>query len=516
MNDDLAPGTRVPVAIIGAGPVGLSLALGLARQGVRAVLVEQDGGTSDRSKAPTIHTRTREIFRGWGVERPMVDEGELVGDLRVRSADSGNETLFSLDFSELDDEADRPGILFLEQGRIERLLLRAVRESGLCDIRFGTELVGMDIAEDGVKLTVRRAIGEYSFEAGFVVGCDGANGFVRGALRLPFEGITYPVRPVLADVRVADERNALPWPRLHNGRGGLASAIRLRPGLWRIVRLAGNPGQSEVVPDDEVRELAADVLGPGPVEVVWAGRFRVHRRWSPHFRVGNVLLAGDAAHVHPPLGGHGMNVGIQDAANLAWKLAQALSGGDVERLLESYDVERREIVGTVSRWATVNSLLFLQAPLIVRTGMLRFVPAMFAVPHLRRLNLRRVAMLDLTCPASPLMDHEERAAGMRLPNPLLRSAEGADVRLYDLLPNGAALIEVGRGAGADVSEGDLPVDKVVRIGPGGYFDPTGLLRGLLREQEGWILVRPDGHIAWARHRSKGMGEAARHALGMKS
>lgn len=336
---------------------------------------------------------------------------------------------------------------------------------------------------------------------------------------MPFEGAAYPIRPVLADARVPDERDELPWPRLHNERRGVTFAVRLRPGLWRIARLDGGElGRAEEVPNEEVAELAGTVLGTGSVEAAWASRYRIHRRGSPHFRVGPVLLAGDAAHVHPPLGGQGMNAGIHDAANLAWKLAQALSGrGDVERLLESYDVERQSVASSVSWWANLNTRLFLQTPLAVRTGMLRLGPLLLAIPALRRSVLRRVTMLNLTCPLSPLVEYEERAAGKRLPNPLLRSPGGGRIRLYDLLPTGPALIEVAmdRAFGADVPKETLPLTRVVRIGPGGHEDPTNALRGLLGAKEGWILVRPDGHVAWARQHPEGLGDAARNALGEK-
>ncbi|WP_393915944.1 FAD-dependent monooxygenase [Halostreptopolyspora alba] len=520
MNSDTREEARSPVVIIGAGPSGLALALGLARQGVRSVLVEQGhGGMGDRSKAPAIHARTLEILRGWGVERAMLDGGQLVTDLRVRSADTAGRTLVAADFSELDDEAEHPGVLFVDPGVIERVLLRAVSESGQCDVRFGTELVGLDTRDDGVTLTVDGPRGTYRISAEFVVGCDGASGFVRGALRLPFEGAAYPIRPVLADVRVGDDRDALPWPRLRNERGGLLLAIRLRPGLWRLARLnGGDLGRAEEVSDEEVAAMAEAVLGPGEVGTVWASRYRIHRRWSPHFRVGRVLLAGDAAHVHPPMGGQGMNAGIHDAANLAWKLAQALSGrGEVERLLESYDEERRGIASSVSWWANLNTRLFLQMPPAVRGGILRLAPLLAGIPPLRRSMLRRMTMLNLTCPLSPLLDYEERAAGKRLPNPLLRSPGGGRIRLYDLLPSGPALVEVAidRAFGADVDREALPLSRVVRIGPGGHDDPTDALRRLLGAQEGWILVRPDGHVAWARQRPEGMADAVRRALGEK-
>ncbi|HSK84705.1 MAG TPA: FAD-dependent oxidoreductase [Rubrobacter sp.] len=515
MGRNHAAHSHTPVAIVGAGPVGLSLALGLARQGVRSVLLEQKRTTSQTSKAPALHVRTREVFQQWGVEDRFLDAGTLLRKVMLHSPEPGRHPLGSVDFSELEVEANLPGLLILEQSHTERLLLEAVRESGLCKVRFGAEVVELTQDEQEVRLTIREGGEECALAAEFVVGCDGASSFVREVLELPFEGITYSVRPMLADVRLEDERDALPWPRTYNGRGGITTGIRLDPGLWRIIHLErGDPGKGEEVSEEEVRDRMEEVLGEGPFEVVWASRFRIHLRSAPRFRVGRVVLAGDAAHAHSPAGGLGMNGGIQDAHNLAWKLAYALRGGDTERLLDSYEVERRAvIVESVSRYTDLITRLFLQAPVIVREGAIFLFRSLLSISRLRRMNLRRTAMLDLDYPASPLLQRGEQAAGVRLPNALLRSPEGEAVRLYELLPNAPVILDV---AEARVFEAELPAEEVVRIGPGGYIDPSGLLRGLLEEKDGWILVRPDGHVAWARDHLDGIGDAVRHALGAQS
>lgn len=512
LPDPPARRPAVPVAIVGAGPVGLALALGLARQGVRSVLVERRKSTSEHSKAPGIHVRTREVFRQWGIEERFLEMGELRRELTLHSAEPGGSPLGSLDFSDLEDEAERPGLLVIEQAHTERLLLEAVRESGLCEVRFATEAVGLAQGSEAATLTLRDEDGERPLDAEFVVGCDGAISFVRDALGLPFEGFTYSVRPMLADVRIGDEGDALPWPRVHNGSGGLTVGIRLDRGLWRLIRLERRePESGEEVPDSEVADRMAEVLGDRDFEVVWASRFRIHRRASPRFRVGRVLLAGDAAHVHSPVGGLGMNGGIQDAHNLAWKLAAALRGGDVDRLLDSYEVERRAvIVERVSRYTDLLTRTFLDSPALLRGAAFRLLGLVLRSARLRRRALRRTAMLDLDYPASPLLDRRHPAAGVRLPNPLLRSPQGAAVRLYDLLPNAPVILEFVE---AGTAAADLPVDEVIRIGPGGFTDPSGLLRRRVGSGTGWMLVRPDAHIAWARHRPEGMGEAVAHALG---
>jgi 2-polyprenyl-6-methoxyphenol hydroxylase-like FAD-dependent oxidoreductase len=503
----------VPVAIVGAGPVGLALALGLARHGVRSTLIERNAGTSRYSKAPGVHVRTREILRRWGVEDRFVAAGLLENHLRLQRAGSGRGLLASVDFRELDAEADRPGILILEQGETERLLLDAVRETRLCDVRFGTEAVGLTMHADSVSLRLRTDEAYGTIRAGFVAGCDGAGSFVRRAVGLPFDGLTYSLRPMLADVEIAAAGDAQPWPRYSNTSSGLRFTLRLRPGVWRIISLAptGSSAETDRVSDAEVRATTEELLGEAPAGIIWSSRFRIHLRSSPSFRAGRVLLAGDAAHVHSPVGGMGMNAGIHDADNLAWKLAAAIDGCDVDRLLDSYDVERRAVaVERVSRLTDMMTRTFILAPAFVRElGFFAFRRLMRA-RLVRRRILRSVTMIDLDYPASPLLDGRERSAGVRLPNPLLRRADGGTVRLYDLLPAGPVLLEVGEGTNVRPEA----VAAVIRIGRNALTDPTGLVRGLLGGRDGWILVRPDSHVAWARTEIRGMEAAVRRALAL--
>jgi hypothetical protein len=170
-------------------------------------------------------------------------------------------------------------------------------------------------------------------------------------------------------------------------------------------------------------------------------------------------------------------------------------------------------VENVSRYADLVTRVFLQAPSPVRGGAFSLLGSLLRLPRLRMRMLRRTTMIDLGYPTSPLLDPKERSAGVRLPNPLLRSPDGTEVRLYDLLPYGPVLLEVAEKREV---KADLPVEDVIRIGPGGYQDPSGLLRGLLGQRDGWILVRPDAHVAWARHHLDGVDQAVRHALGLQA
>jgi 2-polyprenyl-6-methoxyphenol hydroxylase-like FAD-dependent oxidoreductase len=507
------PGS-VPVAIVGAGPVGLALALGLARHGVRSVVLERQPGLSEHSKAAGVHVRTRDALRRWGVEDRFLVTGTLVDQLTLHDVTAGDRPLLHLDLRGLADEVDRPGLLVIEQSETERLLLDALRQTGLGEVRFGTEVTGIRERPDGVTLTLQRDEVREQLHAVHVVGCDGPSSTVREAMGMPFEGATYRLEPMLADVDLDDERDALPWPRLHDRHDGLTAALRLRPGRWRIIHLpAPDHGAGEEVPDIEVARRVEAVLGPGPAAIVWRSRFQIHRRSSPRFRRGRLLLAGDAAHVHSPVGGQGMNAGIQDAHALAWRLAAVHAGGDVERLLDSYDRERRGVVvGEVSRFTDLLTRVYLQSPSWVRRAAFALQRTAMRSPAIQRTALRRLSMIDLRSPPSGLLP-AERAAGVRLPDPLVRGADGTGRRLHELLPLGAALLEVTDGDPPPAPVEDLPVDAVLRIGHRGWAEPSGRIRALLDGRDGWILVRPDGAVAWARTNDAGLAAAIRRSLG---
>lgn len=501
----------VPVAIVGAGPTGLSMALALASHGVRSLLIEREPGTAPHSRAPGIHVRTLEALRRWGVEEHARSEGTLLRQVTMHSVSPDAPPLLSIDFSPLDEEADRPGLLILAQSATERLLLEAVHATGMCDVRFATEAVDLAHIAGGARLTVRNGHGEQRIAAAFVIGCDGAGSFVRSALGLPFDGDTYALRPVLADVEVRDARDDLPWPRARTGRGDFAFAVRLEPGLWRLVHIARTETAEDDVPSAEVQSLVDALLGPGSAPVVWSSRFRIHIRSAPRFRSGRVLLAGDAAHVHSPASGFGMNGGIQDANNLGWKLACALAGGDTERLLDSYDVERRAVVvEDTARFTDLTTRIFLQTPAFLRNASFAVLRRFLRVSRYRLKMLRRIAMFDLEYPTSPLLEAGSRAAGTRLPNVLLHDHHGGTTRIHDLLLNAPAIIEIG----SQRSSLTHAVRHVIHIGPGGYADPSGRLHDLLDGRDGWILVRPDGCVAWARHDSRDLAAATRFALGL--
>src|ERR1700730_127446 len=353
-----------PVLIVGGGPVALSLALGLARHGVRSLLFEAKSELDPHSRALGILPRTLEIFRTWGIYERFISEGTLLSkvDFWIVGRDK---PVLQLDFSVFARLSAVPGVLVLPQNRTEALLLEAVRATGMTEILLGYQASTFRQDRDGVSVEVTGpadAAGTYRGQ--YLIGCDGAHSAIRRSLGWGLEGKTYPARVLLADIRLWGERDRLPWPRLAPAQGQVLAAVRYEAEHWRIIStLEKNEGARAAGQSSALDRRVNQLFGAGSYEHLWSNIFQIHCRTSPHFRRGRVLLAGDACHINSPAGGQGMNSGIQDAHNLAWKLARVLAGADVESLLESYEDERREaVINNVDRYTDFLTRFGLLAP----------------------------------------------------------------------------------------------------------------------------------------------------------
>jgi hypothetical protein len=312
---------------------------------------------------------------------------------------------------------------------------------------------------------------------------------------------------------------------------GILAAIRIEPRLWRIIAtLAPGIREEDATSPAQIGRRVELLFGAGPFESVWADVFRIHCRTSPGFRNGRVLLAGDAAHINSPAGGMGMNSGIQDAHNLAWKLARTIRGGDGEALLASYEEERREAVLTnVDRYTDLLTRAVLLAPPLVRTVSL----AVGRIAARRRRLLRRIgprfAMLDTRYRSSRLISGSGRWLGARAPDGVLTRAhdpeltrvpgdvpgtgEEGQLRLLDLASREAALLlfDDGRLPRWDVGQmkellsgvPELRLHRVVAAGAtpssaDDLVDMTGAIWQAWRPGPAGTaaLLRPDGHVGW--------------------
>jgi 2-polyprenyl-6-methoxyphenol hydroxylase-like FAD-dependent oxidoreductase len=430
------------VIIVGAGPVGLSLALGLARYGTRSVVLERRTESSDFSRAINVWPRTLEIYRDWGVYAPLREAGTFVVRFRARNAHTEKD-LVCVDFSYLDDVVHDPGVLILPQSTTERILRELVEANPLCELRTGVEVTGLEQTASHVDVQCRSGDMETTLRASYVVGCDGAHGSVRKALGLSLEGITYDSRVVLSDEILDTEPSGDALVRVYLEEPGLKVAIRFAPQTWRVIatvpkNVPDEEGLSESAHAARLQELFGNC---GRSSTTWRSLFNIHRRHVQHFVIGRVALAGDAAHLNSPAGGQGMNAGIQDAANLAWKLAAALGGrGDGTTLFESYDAERREMItDTIERVTDRLTRIAIGFPPSAKQLALRLFSRALRGRGMQRKAGRGLGMLSGRYTKSPVIDSRHPLAGRRIDDLLLRDG----TRINQKRHGDAMLVRVG-------------------------------------------------------------------------
>jgi 2-polyprenyl-6-methoxyphenol hydroxylase-like FAD-dependent oxidoreductase len=284
-----------PVLIVGGGPVGLALALGLARHGVRSTLFETKPAPDPHSRALAILPRTLEIFRTWGICERFFSEGTLLTKVDFWVAGQ-TEPVAEVNLSVFAQLSAIPGILILPQNRTEALLLEATRAAGLTEVLLRHKVVSFEQDTNGVSVEVASPDGvAQNYRGQYLVGCDGAHSIVRNSLGWELQGKTYPARVLLADIRIRDERDRLPWPRFAPVRGYVLAALRYQAEHWRIIStLKENETEQAALESSATDHRVNRLFGAGSHEHLWSSVFQIHSRTSPHFRRERVLLAGDA------------------------------------------------------------------------------------------------------------------------------------------------------------------------------------------------------------------------------
>jgi 2-polyprenyl-6-methoxyphenol hydroxylase-like FAD-dependent oxidoreductase len=476
------------VLIVGAGPVGLACACELARRGVPARIVDKAAARSTWSKALAVHARTLEALESAGLADRFLAAG---AKLRAFNAIAGGERLIHATFDDLDSPF--PFVLILPQSETERLLEERLAELG-GRVERGAELVGLAQEADGVTARLRGPGGaELEARARWLIGADGAHSAVRHALGLPFEGTAYEETFILADVRL---EASLPRDEVHvflAPEGVLGIFPFPEPGIARLIAdvTATAAGDAEASPTLERFQRLLDERGPRGARVTearWLSAFKFHRRLVPRYRVGRVFLAGDAAHIHSPAGGQGMNTGIQDAQNLAWKLALVAKGGGREGpLLDSYEAERRPIAAaTIAATDRFTWLATLHGPLSqsVRNHL---VPFLAGFDPVRRKVTRTFAELDLWYPKSPIVEKAPLLGSHAGPEPGRRSPRHAIAREQ------RHTLVLAPGASAP---GLSAAEKLVRER---YSDRVAVEEAPAEGGSGphLYLARPDGYVAYA-------------------
>ena len=330
-----------PVVVVGAGPVGLTCALELARHGVASVVVDaKPHPTREGSRAIVLARHALEVFRRLGCGE-LAGKGVVLDRARTYFRDR---ELFCVEFPAA-APGELPLFMNLQQTHTERALLERAEASGLIEIRWDARVRSKRDSGRSVLLDLESAAGSRDrVLASYAVGCDGAHSTIRKLLGVPFEGKTFRDRFLIADIRAElpfpNERRFFFDPPANPGRQIL---IHPQPdGEWRIDWQV--PEEADAEAERASGRLHARIralIGDSPYELAWLTAYRFHQRLARRFRVGRFFLAGDAAHLMAPFGARGMNSGVEDAVNLAWKLALVLRGRAPESLLDSYERERR-------------------------------------------------------------------------------------------------------------------------------------------------------------------------------
>jgi 2-polyprenyl-6-methoxyphenol hydroxylase-like FAD-dependent oxidoreductase len=488
------PGGRVPVLIVGAGPTGLVLALWLARLGVRVRIIDKTAEPGTTSRAVGVQARTLELYRQVGIADAVVAAGVKVAGLNLWAggAKAARVPLGRIGVG----LSPFPYVLTYPQDAHERLLIERLDGLGM-KIERQTELVRFAQHPESVRAVLKRPDGsEEICDAAYLAGCDGARSTVRETLGTGFPGGTYSGLFYVADV---DAAGPAADGEIHvDFETADFLAVFPLKGTGRM-RLIG-PIRAE--PDNEQRELtfadvsqrAIDNLKLTVKRVNWFSTYRVHHRVAARFCDGRAFLLGDAAHVHSPVGGQGMNTGIGDAVNLAWKLAAVLHGHAQGSLLATYEPERigfaRRLVATTDRLFT---LVTKQGRLArwVRTRLVpRIVPLLFRLAPARRFLFRTVSQIGVNYRHSPLSVGKAGTVpgGDRLP--WVETEPGKDnfAPLVSLTWQVHVYGEPGQHLAKVCAELQFPLH---RFGWHPKMRRAGLQHGAL------YLVRPDGYVALA-------------------
>lgn len=522
-------GSTLDALVIGAGPTGLFMAAELTRHGVSCRILDKAPTPSRYSKALAIQSRMLEIFDQVGIIESFLEAGLQTPEIHI-SADG--QPLISMSMSEL--PGPYPFILCLPQSETERILGKRLEGLGVQVERL-VELVSFTQDESAVTATLRHADGyTETVTARWLIGCDGAHSTVRHTLNIPFSGAPYPEAFALADVKIDW---SLPNNEIHMflSKDGMLAAFPMRGGRYRLIVETQAEAGDEQLPDPTLEEIQTYLTKFGPAgsvasDPVWLAAFRTHLREAEHTRQGRVFLAGDAAHIHSPAGGQGMNTGLQDAYNLAWKLALVNAGHAPASLLESYELERHPVAESVMRTSDLMlKAATLRSP-ITQHLRNRLLPLLAQQDFIQHRMTEQLAELSISYRKSPIVAEHARGhvahgpkAGDRAPEAApLRLADGTPTRLFELLraPTHTLLLFTGTQSDSVSQQhlvalaesiarthGNLITSYLVAAegsalaspAPGTtlLLDPTRALHhAYAAHSECLYLIRPDGYIGF--------------------
>jgi 2-polyprenyl-6-methoxyphenol hydroxylase-like FAD-dependent oxidoreductase len=487
---------ETPVLIAGAGPTGLVLGLWLTRLGIAVRIVDKNSGPADYSRALGVQARTLEFYRQLGFADTVIERGVHVeaANFWVEGASAARVPLGEIGKG----MTPFPFVLDFAQDVHERLLIDRLSALGV-NVERDTELVGFEQNAEGVRARLRRGGSgtEETCSAAYLAGCDGAHSAVRQGLHIDFPGETYSQLFYVADVEargIATEREIyvdvdqadllVVFPMKGKGHIRLVGTVREEPG-----RQAKDP-TFEDVSGRAIEEMHLTIE-----RVNWFSPYRVHHRVAGSFRGGRAFLLGDAAHIHSPVGAQGMNTGIGDAVNLAWKLAAVVNQSAGESLLETYEPERigfaRRLVATTDRIFTIATRRGRLAAVVRTRVMPSLIASLMRASAIRRYFFRTISQIGVSYPGSALS--VGRAGGVRGGDrlPWVAASAGEEDN-FDPLRSIAWQVHVygepGRGVAETCEDLGLPLHEYVWKDA---MKGCGLARGAT------YLVRPDGYVALA-------------------
>ena len=494
---------KTDVLIVGAGPTGLTMAAQLIRYGVDFVIIDRKDGPTDQSKALVVHARSLEIFDQIDLADKAINHGELIQKAVWLDKGKTNAEFNFADFGK--GLSPFPYVLVHEQSKTEHLLYDYLKEHGN-DVRWQTTLESLKQDESSVRAVVKLPSGDtQTIEARYAVGADGASSPTRHLLDLGFGGSTSSKLFYVADVEMDYEADASTLYVAFRDYSFMLMVPMEGKKYWRFIgNMPEFDGQSDrETPFSEIEEKVRFLIQqPLTIKKVhWFSTYKVHTRHAERFSVGRCFLAGDAAHVHTPAGGQGMNTGIQDAYNLAWKLVLVLRSQAGDALLETYNEERlanaRHLLKTTDEFFNVatGDQWWLR---LFRDNILPGVVNITShIDRIKAMMYPEVSMININYRDNSLSQHEgdkpfDVKAGDRMPYFMVDGASGYDSlaapRFHLLIfSDGQSSYDVLKNAIA-TEYGDLMDINVVPLYPA-IADTFGT------EKPFMVLLRPDNHIS---------------------
>jgi 3-(3-hydroxy-phenyl)propionate hydroxylase len=492
--------SRYPVVVIGAGPVGLSLAIDLAQRGQGVVLLDDADRIGEGSRAICFSKRSLEFWDRLGVGQRMVDKGVVWSVGRIFH---GASQLYQFDL--LPEQGHkRPAFINLQQFHAEAYLVDRVHELAAIDLRWRNKAVALEQRNDHAVLTVETPDGPYRIGANYVVACDGARSSLRQMVGAEFAGKAFEDQFLIADVKMTADFPTERWfwfdPPFHAGRSALLH--RQPDDIWRIdLQLNADADPVTEKSPENVRPRIARMLGHDKFDFEWISLYRFQCRRMDQFIHGRVIFAGDAAHQVSPFGARGANSGLEDAENLAWKLDRVLRKLSPEALLGSYHLERSAAADENIREST-RSTDFM-APATRHEARLRKAVLSLARETefgKRMINGGRLSVPSIYDSALSTGDGDVwrggPGPGASMLDAPVSAPGGEPVYLTDAFIRSGTrftLLEFANGAAVDPPEG---VGAVRIGGKTGFSDSTGLAAARYDARPGTTyLLRPDGYVA---------------------